>query len=286
MAFRIACKNVRHLEKIPNSRFHTMVGVVTSSNRQNRLYQSATAMPEVQQSEVEEVGKSTAVHTVQGVQGDIDLKESIAIIRSKYTLAKIIENSKLTRAERRDLVAQGVQGDLYDNSSRFPESDGEDPHVEANSADPSVNLYSVMQSNVPEPFNPSTRGTPTHVNMPGGGMKRHDKYTYDSVQSCHHTRCFSTLSNINSMDISSSALLSLSNSPDLVSIRESHSKGDSSSEVSPSNSDSSTQDTNSVKLSQAQRLKRAVKEYGATVVVFHVSISLMSLGACYLAVSR
>ncbi|XP_022195376.2 protein FAM210B, mitochondrial [Nilaparvata lugens] len=38
-------------------------------------------------------------------------------------------------------------------------------------------------------------------------------------------------------------------------------------------------------LSNKDKLKRAVKEYGATVIVFHVSISLMSLGICYLAVS-
>jgi hypothetical protein len=40
------------------------------------------------------------------------------------------------------------------------------------------------------------------------------------------------------------------------------------------------------KLSQKDKLKRAVKEYGATVVVFHVGISLMSLGGFYVLVSR
>ena len=39
-------------------------------------------------------------------------------------------------------------------------------------------------------------------------------------------------------------------------------------------------------LSRRQRLQRAVKQYGATVVVFHVGISLISLGGFYLAVSR
>lgn len=41
-----------------------------------------------------------------------------------------------------------------------------------------------------------------------------------------------------------------------------------------------------VTLSQRERLKKAVKEYGSTVIVFHISISLMSLGGFYLAVSR
>ncbi|XP_059482201.1 protein FAM210A-like isoform X2 [Neocloeon triangulifer] len=38
-------------------------------------------------------------------------------------------------------------------------------------------------------------------------------------------------------------------------------------------------------LSRKERFKRAVKEYGATLIVFHVSISLLSLGGCYTAVS-
>ncbi|XP_078688890.1 uncharacterized protein LOC144920544 [Branchiostoma floridae x Branchiostoma belcheri] len=37
--------------------------------------------------------------------------------------------------------------------------------------------------------------------------------------------------------------------------------------------------------SQRERLKRAVRDYGSTVVVFHVGISLLSLGGFYLAVS-
>lgn len=34
------------------------------------------------------------------------------------------------------------------------------------------------------------------------------------------------------------------------------------------------------------KLKRAVKDYGATVIVFHVLISITSLGICYTAVAR
>ncbi|ESO04579.1 hypothetical protein HELRODRAFT_78789 [Helobdella robusta] len=42
---------------------------------------------------------------------------------------------------------------------------------------------------------------------------------------------------------------------------------------------------NLVALTQRQRLKLAVRDYGSTVVIFHVTISLASLGICYLAVS-
>lgn len=47
-----------------------------------------------------------------------------------------------------------------------------------------------------------------------------------------------------------------------------------------------TADTPEPQLTPRQKLQRAVKEYGATVIVFHVTISLASLGICYLLVSR
>lgn len=47
-----------------------------------------------------------------------------------------------------------------------------------------------------------------------------------------------------------------------------------------------TSDSPEPQLTSRQKLQRAVKEYGATVIVFHVSISLASLGICYLLVSR
>lgn len=47
-----------------------------------------------------------------------------------------------------------------------------------------------------------------------------------------------------------------------------------------------TTDTPEPQLTSRQKLQRAVKEYGATVIVFHVTISLASLGICYLLVSR
>lgn len=39
-------------------------------------------------------------------------------------------------------------------------------------------------------------------------------------------------------------------------------------------------------LSKRERFKKVVKDYGGTVIVFHVVISLISLGACYTAVIR
>ncbi|XP_046403464.1 uncharacterized protein LOC124169041 [Ischnura elegans] len=42
---------------------------------------------------------------------------------------------------------------------------------------------------------------------------------------------------------------------------------------------------NAAPISRKDKLKKAVKDYGATVIVFHVGISLLSLGGFYLAVS-
>lgn len=39
-------------------------------------------------------------------------------------------------------------------------------------------------------------------------------------------------------------------------------------------------------LSQKERFKIVAKDYGITVVIFHVALSLVSLGACYVAVVR
>lgn len=39
-------------------------------------------------------------------------------------------------------------------------------------------------------------------------------------------------------------------------------------------------------LSKKDKFKRAIKDYGATVLIFHITISLMSLGTSYLIISR
>lgn len=49
---------------------------------------------------------------------------------------------------------------------------------------------------------------------------------------------------------------------------------------------SSTEESDHKKLSTKEKLKKAVKEYGSTVIIFHVTISMISLGSCYLLISR
>ncbi|KAL1124471.1 hypothetical protein AAG570_001097 [Ranatra chinensis] len=47
----------------------------------------------------------------------------------------------------------------------------------------------------------------------------------------------------------------------------------------------SSGDTEGTALTGAQKLKRAVRDYGSTIIAFHIGISLLSLGGFYLAFS-
>ena len=65
-------------------------------------------------------------------------------------------------------------------------------------------------------------------------------------------------------------------------------QGEKDEHCTPQNSFPQSESTNvsTNQLTRRQKLQKAVKEYGSTVMVFHVTISLMSLGTFYLAVSR
>ena len=246
---------------------------------------------------------------------------------------------------------------------------GDQPSEQYNSSG-GVSLSGVMQSNVPEPFQSSIRGTPTHMNMPGGGSTRGDKYLAGHIKDVHPSRQYSTSAAMSAKHESDNlytpysdmqglqgpieaptvnVLAHLENPcpqgvqgedcanfklwlnncirfglsdcndnlaafragrkslPEIFAEQEKliqeaalqYRKSSTPSQQVRGFSTSSRHSANNpeeeavssatnsqVKLSQKDRLKRAVKEYGATVVVFHVSISLMSLGTAYLAVSR
>ena len=57
-------------------------------------------------------------------------------------------------------------------------------------------------------------------------------------------------------------------------------------QMTEGNVEAASEATTQAQLTQRQKLQRAVKEYGSTVIVFHVTISLASLGFFYLLVSR
>ena len=60
-------------------------------------------------------------------------------------------------------------------------------HMDMYQAGGSVSLYSVMQSNVPEPFNTKDKA-PTHLNMPGSSSSQDCKYLSEKIQSTHQSK--------------------------------------------------------------------------------------------------
>lgn len=143
-----------------------------------------------------------------------------------------------------------------------------DPRVGSYDCQSAVNLNSSMQTNVPQPF--SSKGKATHFNMPGGQWESKNKFISEDMQKSHYMnyikkkkegiRAYCTLTQQFTSPV---VFLSRFNSTN---------KGDGASGESG--------------LTRRQRLKKAVTEYGSTVIVFHVGISLISLGTCYLLMSR
>lgn len=171
----------------------------------------------------------------------------------------------------------------------------DDPHVASYDCNGAVSLNATMQSNVPTPFSHSF----SHLNMPGGQWEQSSKYMAHDLQSSHYTNLrketrmdwssyedsshkkgtFGILSNKNS-------LLSAAFLPNNTIIRTFSLKSRVRQKDSDKLVDSSVDNKGNEKISRKDMLKKAVKEYGSTVIIFHVGISLMSLGACYVMVSR
>ncbi|KFB39089.1 AGAP008432-PA-like protein [Anopheles sinensis] len=177
-----------------------------------------------------------------------------------------------------------------------------DPHVESYDCTGAVSLNSAMQSNVPSPFGGMHKFT--HLNMPGGAWAQESKFLSHELNSSHYTNlrqevrsdwatyedrpiakpeAFST-SSIHRLAFS----LPLANkspqaNPTAASDAQ-NSKGNAQT-TNVTNEERRPEDGSAPVVSRKDRLKKAIKEYGSTVLVFHVSISLVSLGTCYLLVS-
>ncbi|XP_030021442.1 uncharacterized protein LOC115441021 [Manduca sexta] len=123
-----------------------------------------------------------------------------------------------------------------------------DPYANKYDCTGAVSLYSSMQSNVPSPFT----GNRTHLNMPGSQWGQGHKYLSEHLHSAHY-----------------------------LTMRNEYRERMLNKAVGTRNMSTDTQPPINAK----EKLKKAVKEYGSTVIVFHVTISLLSLGGCYLLVS-
>ncbi|XP_026756882.1 uncharacterized protein LOC113516637 [Galleria mellonella] len=135
------------------------------------------------------------------------------------------------------------------NFSKIDITSQPDPHVNKYDCRGAVSLSSTMQSNVPTPFS----GNHTHLNMPGSQWGQGIKYLSDHLQSAHYLTLRNEYRNASSAAVTFATrnMCTEVNRP----------------------------------LSAKEKLKQAMKEYGSTVIVFHISISLLSLGGCYLLIS-
>ncbi|KAG8034419.1 hypothetical protein G9C98_007495 [Cotesia typhae] len=182
------------------------------------------------------------------------------------------ETGRFTPERARDITApvlsliNGPNG-MCDrlNSSRWAGLRCIDSHVASYDCFGAVSLNSSMQTMVPKPF--CAAGKSTYLNMPGGQWTRDSKYIAEYMQKAHYAVLKNKNPNLSKSTLSSTIA---------------HYSTDSK-QTDPSK-DSSASSSSDEKLTNAQKLKRAVKDYGSTVIVFHVTISLMSLGIFYLIV--
>ncbi|CAL4197998.1 unnamed protein product [Meganyctiphanes norvegica] len=230
--------------------------------------------------------------------------------------------------------SSGFMGDQGSRNQSFTGSQPADSHIDVYDSGISVSLSSVMQTNVPQPFDAQGITAPGHLSMPGGGWAQDEKYVSGDLHDYHHTnssahvgkkgtsenttshllvslplpgyhttnsttittnflsappsRCYSSIPNTRglmtwcgSCNHNSCAIVLSSCNPLLPpgSWRQYLHTTIAATQEEKEKAPSAEQ------LTAGQKLQRAVKEYGSTVIVFHVTISLASLGICYLLVS-
>lgn len=144
-----------------------------------------------------------------------------------------------------------------------------DPRVGCFDCMGAVNLNSSMQTNVPHPF--SSKGKSTHLNMPGGQWESKNKFISEDMQKLHYVNIKKKKEGMRMYHTLTNTLIL----PKSVATRS-----------ASTDQDKTKVNTDEVKLTTRQKLQKAVTEYGSTVIIFHVGISLISLGTCYLLVSR
>ncbi|XP_024886887.1 uncharacterized protein LOC112464249 [Temnothorax curvispinosus] len=153
------------------------------------------------------------------------------------------------------------------NCSGFPEI-RDDSHVDSYDCFGAVSLNGTMQSNVPKPF--SSCGKSTHLNMPGGQWSRDNKYIAEDMQRSHYRKLSCTATNA----FITSPLLRATYWP-ICTIRMSY---------STDNSKAAQKSQVAVPMSpmtKKERFRLMLRDYGGTLLAFHITISLISLGVCY-----
>jgi hypothetical protein len=177
-----------------------------------------------------------------------------------------------------------------------------DLHVASYDCRGTVSMSSVMQTMVPEPF--SQEGHATYLNMPGGQWGQGYKYISRDMHNTHYQTLIEKSASKDGGD-DPGTLRSKKQSAELYCLlnclqptpvtfikglplqtRGHHMSCLQRRPLLVQTTFMFSTNTDNSKLSRKDKLKHAVKEYGITVVIFHIGISLFSLGGFYLAVTR
>ncbi|KAL2722236.1 Transmembrane protein [Vespula squamosa] len=161
----------------------------------------------------------------------------------------------------------------------------EDTHVDSYDCSGAISLNGSMQSNVPKPF--CSTGKSTHFNMPGGQWAKDSKYIAEDMQKSHYRL---TSINILSSDqvkngiINKAILMSALQNKLLHPIYTDFMRYSTNASTPMNTTNSENEIKKKIIQTKKERFKMIVKDYGKVVIVFHVAISLMSLGFFYTAV--
>ncbi|XP_029157782.1 uncharacterized protein LOC114930188 [Nylanderia fulva] len=160
------------------------------------------------------------------------------------------------------------------NSSGFPKI-RDNGHVDSYDCFGAISLNGTMQSNVPKPF--SSDGRSMHLNMPGGQWSRDNKYIAEDMQRSHYRRLSCSATNT----FITSPLLRATCWPSYI-VRMSYSTYDS---KTPKGAQKDQATPMAIALMpKRERFRLMLRDYGGTLIAFHVTISLISLGCCYMVV--
>ncbi|XP_001606632.2 uncharacterized protein LOC100118386 [Nasonia vitripennis] len=167
-----------------------------------------------------------------------------------------------------------------------------DSRVESYDCFGSVSLNGSMQTNVPKPF--CANGKDTYLNMPGGQWARDSKYLAENMRKSHfkifqmrHAKRSGGLDGLYStraLAASDPVVRSYSTSvgtkteSKMSAVKPTEEKKDGEGEKAQ-------QKKTPLVLSKRERMQILIKDYGKTIIVFHVGISLISLGIFYTIVS-
>ena len=131
-------------------------------------------------------------------------------------------------------------------------------------------------------FAPTPLGTALLHTQPGGvepWRKRHGPSPLANLDRQRHSHYFHSIS----CPARAADILLLQ--PRLLPARHFSAGGDRDDSEAVKNPDPRP-DPNPKALSRTQRLRQVIRDYGSVAIVFHTSVSMFSLGTCYLLVSR